>query len=173
MNLEIIIPVFNALEDLKECIESVRNSDIQGARLTIVDDCSTDPQVKPFLEDFATQSFPMPVEILYNPVNVGFIKTCNRGMKASEWDVVLLNSDAILTKNTLAEMQKTAYLEERIGTVTPLSNNATILSVPGMGVENHYPEEIDLEGIANVIQDNSLPAVFEIPTAIGFCMYIK
>ena len=70
-------------------------------------------------------------------------------------------------------MIKTAYLRENIATVTPLSNNATLASVPNFLEENDIPEFVDFEQYAQDIEDCSLELFPEIPTAHGFCMYIK
>lgn len=51
-------------------------------------------------------------------------------MQYSHHDVVLLNSDTEVTRNWLSKIQNCAYSKPAVATVTPLSNNATLASVP-------------------------------------------
>ncbi len=44
MELSLIIPVFNALEDVKKCLESVKkNFNRDNIEIIIIDDCSESP----------------------------------------------------------------------------------------------------------------------------------
>ena len=50
-SIDIIVPVYNGLEELKQCISSiVENTDLSLHRLLIVDDKSPDSNVLPYLE---------------------------------------------------------------------------------------------------------------------------
>ena len=63
--------------------------------------------------------------------NLGFAASANAGMRAAAGhDVVLLNSDTLVAPGWLEELRAVAYGAADIGTVTPLSNDATILSYP-------------------------------------------
>jgi GT2 family glycosyltransferase len=64
--------------------------------------------------------------------NLGFIGTVNRGFAETSGDVVLLNSDTIVTHGWLAKMVACAESDPRIATITPFSNNAEICSYPQM-----------------------------------------
>jgi glycosyltransferase involved in cell wall biosynthesis len=88
-------------------------------------------------------------------------------------DVVLLNSDTLVPPGWLESLREAAYTAPSIGTATPLSNDATILSYPSTEHENAVP---DLPG---AVQLNALchaanaGRVVDIPSAVGFCAYIK
>ena len=65
--------------------------------------------------------------------NLGFVANCNSGIAAElpgENDVLLLNSDTLLTSGAIEEMAQVLHLHEKHGCVTPRSNNATVYSVP-------------------------------------------
>ena len=49
-----------------------------------------------------------------------------------------------------------AYREESIGTVTPLSNSATLCSVPVMCQDNPMPENVTVDEYAGLIETCSL-----------------
>ena len=168
---DVIIPVYNAVEATKECIESVIEcTEFDGNKLIIINDASPDKAVKPMLNSFKNYDF---IEILQNEKNLGFVGTVNRGMKYSNNDVVLLNSDTVVTKNWLKKMMNCAYSEKSIGTVTPLSNNATLVSVPIGLQRNELPTNISLENYGDLVEKIAYNENQYLPTAHGFCMYIK
>lgn len=168
--ISVIIPVFNAYEDLKKCIESVLKHLNSKNRVFIINDRSTDSRVPVFLNSISHKN----VIIINNDINLGFTKSINIGMKASgEDDVVLLNSDTVVTKSWLDKLASSAYSKENIATVTPLSNNATICSVPIFMEENLLPLGYSIDNYAELVEKVSKRVYPEIPTAHGYCMYIK
>lgn len=168
---DVIIPVYNAVEATEECIQSViENTKFDGNKLIIINDASPDKNVKPMLESFKSYDF---IELLENKKNLGFVGTVNEGMKHSKNDAVLLNSDTVVTLNWLEKMAKCAYSEESIGTVTPLSNNATLVSVPVGLQRNELPTNIGLDEYGKLIEKIAYNENQYLPTAHGFCMYIK
>ena len=173
-NVDIIIPVYNAYEFTKKCIETViENTDLKKNTLVVVNDKSPDKKITPMLNEFKKKNSKLNIEIIENSENCGFVKTVNIGMKHSKNDVVLLNSDTEVTKNWLDKMQKVAYVRENVATVTPLSNNATLASVPNFLEENELPSWITLEEYAKEIEECSFEIFPELTTAHGFCMYIR
>lgn len=168
---DIIIPVYNAPSELQECVDSLMNhTNLDDNRIIIINDCSPDPGVEEYL---LTLNETNGIIILHNQQNLGFVGTVNRGMSYSVNDVVLLNSDTIVTKDWLEQMKKVAYLDESIATVTPLTNNGSICSVPNFLADNSIPEGYTVDTFAHFINHTSLKLFPEIPTAVGFCMYIK
>ena len=73
-------------------------------------------------------------------VNLGFTGTANRGMQLSRADVVLLNSDTIVTRGWLDALLHCAATDPTIGTITPFSNNAEICSFPRFCEDNPWPD---------------------------------
>ncbi|WP_068555809.1 glycosyltransferase [Thermotalea metallivorans] len=170
---DIIIPVYNAYEDLKECVESVfKNTDEEDYYLILIDDKSTDARIGTYFKMLESQKIKNLI-LLRNDQNMGFVKTVNKGMSLSKNDVLLLNSDTVVTKNWLKKIREYAYKDESVATVTPLTNNGTICSVPNFCEDNNVPEHFSLEEFAERIEKISLGKCVEIPTAVGFCMYIK
>jgi GT2 family glycosyltransferase/glycosyltransferase involved in cell wall biosynthesis len=169
--ISIILPVFNAPDDLKRCLDSVRSHTESSCQVIIINDGSTDPRIPGIIEEFRT-AFPSCLA-LANPENLGFVKTCNRGFqKASGTDVILLNSDTVVTSGWIRKLSKAAYSLPNVATVTPLTNNGTVCSIPTWLEENPLPEGFSIDEIAELVETSSLKAYPSIPTAIGFCMYI-
>jgi GT2 family glycosyltransferase len=173
-SVDIIIPVYNAYEDVQECIKSVlTNTDMNLHRLVIIDDKSTDQRIKSYLEALKEEVKGINAVFLFNEENLGFAKTANRGMMFSDRDVILLNTDTIVTKEWVENLRIAAYSGPRIATVTPFSNNATICSIPNFCENNPLPKPFDLNSFAEFIERISLRYYPTIPTGVGFCMYIK
>lgn len=172
--IDIIVPVYNAYEFTEECIKSViKNTDLTAHTLVLINDKSPDEKILPMLLKYKKENSDKKIVVLDNEQNMGFVKTVNKGMKYSENDVILLNSDTEVTSNWIEKIQKCAYSNEYIATVTPLTNNGTIASVPNFGVDNELPGNMTLEEYAKMIEEISKNRYPELTTGNGFCMYIK
>ncbi len=174
VKVDIIIPVYNAYEYTKKCIETViSNTDLKQHTLVAINDKSPDDKILPMLKKFESDNPTLNICVIDNEENYGFVKTVNVGMKRSQNDVILLNSDTEVTANWLEKMQKVAYIQENVATVTPLSNNATLASIPNFLEENDLPNYINLETYAQSVEECSFNEYPELTTAHGFCMYIR
>lgn len=171
MLCDIIIPIYNAYDCLAPCIDSViKNTKFTKNKLILINDKSTDDRVEKLLRKYAKEyDF---IEFLENEENLGFVGTVNKGMRHSKNDVLLLNSDTEVTADWLKKIQKCAYSREMVATVTPLSNNATLASVPKIFEKNEL-ENITLEEMAKIVENCSYKDYPELPTGHGFCLYIK
>jgi GT2 family glycosyltransferase len=169
--VDIIIPVYNAFEDLQICLNSIsKYTDLACNRIIIVNDCSPDKRIEPYLNDHVSKN----VIVIHNEVNKGFCNSINIGMSQSdENDVLFLNSDTVVTRNWLVKIQACAYRDSSIATVTPLSNNATLCSVPVFCEENPLPEGMTIDEAASIVEKCSLHRYPRITGAHGFCMYVK
>jgi GT2 family glycosyltransferase len=103
----------------------------------------------------------------------GFPTAANRGMAASDRDVVLLNSDTRVTAGWLEKLQEAAYSAAEAATVTPFSNAATICSLPRWLETNALPAGWDDERFGRLVEERSLRTRPRLPTGVGVCLYIK
>lgn len=175
MQIDIVVPVYNAYDELQTCLESLfKYTNFTENRLILVNDSSSDPRIKLLLENSKRENPGKNILVFHNLKNMGFSSNVNLGMAQSEVnDVLLLNSDTRVTKNWLSKIITCAYSIEKIGTVTPLSNNATLCSVPNFCQENKLPKGIDVDQMAALVEECSLRKYPRITVANGFCMYIK
>lgn len=170
--VDVIIPVYRGIDDTLACIHSVLLAHNETPyRLIVVDDESPQPELSAQLVTLAETGL---ILLLRNDSNLGFVGTVNRGMRLSaERDVILLNSDTVVYDRWLDRMRRQAYGEDRIATVTPLSNNATIFSYPYTLQSNNQQLDVDfveLDRIAAIVNASSNVTV---PTGVGFCFYIR
>ena len=172
--VDIVIPVYNAYDFTVSCIKSVLEyTDLNTHALLLINDKSPDEKIFPMLKKYKEENQDKNIVLLENEENLGFVITCNKGMLYSDNDVILLNSDTEVTKNWLEKLQKCAYSNEYIATVTPLTNNGTNCSVPNFGVDNDLLTNMTLEEYAQLIEKISKKKYPNLTTGNGFCMYIK
>lgn len=169
--VDIIIPIYNAFEELVRCVDSIINwTDLKKNRLILINDKSTDDRIYTYLEKIKRES----IIVIHNNMNQGFSANINIGMaQSAERDVILLNSDTVVTKGWVEKLEACAYSDRAIATATPLSNNATLCSVPDFCEENKLPDGYTVDEYADLIERISLNRYPRIPVAHGFCMYVK
>jgi glycosyltransferase involved in cell wall biosynthesis len=110
---------------------------------------------------------------LVQPARQGFVAAVNRGMAESNRDVVLLNSDTVVTARWLDKLQRAAYSAREIATVTPFSNTATICSLPRFLEANALPAGWDVAAFGRLVEERSQTVYPRLPTGVGVCLYIK
>ena len=171
--VDIIVPVYRGLADTRLCIDSVLASTNQSAwRLVVINDASPEPEVTAWLRERAAQD--SRITLLENPDNLGFVGTVNRGMALSDSnDVLLLNSDTEVANNWLDRIRRAAYGDSKVASVTPFSNNATICSYPRFCKDNRLPAGYDTARLDALCAQTNPGAVVDVPTGVGFCMYIR
>ena len=169
--VDIIIPIYNAYEDLKICLKSIySNTDLEQNRLILINDNSPDARIKELLDKQIGKN----IIVIHNETNKGFSANINIGMSQSEEnDVLLLNSDTVVTANWIDKIVTCAYSDRSIGTVTPLSNNATLCSVPVFCEENKLPDNLSVDKMAEIVERCSMRKYPQITVAHGFCMFVK
>jgi GT2 family glycosyltransferase/glycosyltransferase involved in cell wall biosynthesis len=173
IKVDVIIPVYGGFEETRRCIESVlqyRSHNKTFGQLILVDDCGPEPKLRALLRQIAAQEEGL--ELLINPVNMGFVKSVNRAMRASTRDVVLLNADTEVNGDWLDRMARQATAS-RVATVTAFSNNATICTFPEIGGAPELPLNRSLAEIDDAFRQANAGRQADLPTGVGFCMYVS
>lgn len=165
----VIVPIYNAYDEVKECLEALADNTSRDAQLLLINDCSTDKRIAPLLRKYARRAN---VTLLTNKQNLGFTRTVNRGMTHAKNDVILLNSDTQVTPRWLDNMIYAAYRDPRIATVTALSDNIGAFSVPHAG-NNEMPSWLSRDETGRLIAAIGAAVYPDAPTGNGFCMYVK
>jgi GT2 family glycosyltransferase/glycosyltransferase involved in cell wall biosynthesis len=170
--LAIIIPIYRGVEITRACIESVlahRNAETD--HLVLINDGSPEPLMAGMLAPYGGQRN---VFLLTNHANMGFVQTVNRGMSfAAGGDVLLLNSDTVVHEGAFDELIRVAYGHGEIGTVTAISNNATIFSYPSTMLRRDALPDITWPDLARMALAENAGVFVDVPTGHGFCMFIK
>lgn len=170
--IDVVVPVYKGLEETMGCIDSVIGADnLIDYRLVVINDKSPDNELTLALRDHAEKHNYL---LLENEENLGFVGTVNRGMALNpDADIVLLNSDTLVPDGWLDQLSSSAYRDPNIGTVTPFSNNATICSYPNFCQDNEMPEGLTVNDLNKVFKEANSSQIADLPSAHGFCMFIK
>ena len=174
--IDILIPIYNAYEFTKKCIESVyANTDVPF-NLYLINDCSTDEKIADLLKEIKElKKNPLmkSLQILQNEENLGFIGSVNRGFKISRNNVVLLNTDTEVPPKWLSRLIKPMLEDEKVASVTPFSNSAEICSFPNFCENNDLPEELTVAELDKIFSRYGDINPCIIPTGVGFCMLMR
>lgn len=170
-NVSIIVPVFNAPGDLEVCIHRLVAWTPESVQILFIDDASTDPKVADLLRSAAE----LPnIRVLRNQTNLGFTKSVNRGFEETgRDDIIILNSDARVTKGWVEGMVFAAHSAPKIATVTPMSDRAGLFSAPRPSNSNTLPADVDEITFSRAFRRQSLGLYPSVPTGNGFCMFIR
>ncbi len=171
----VVVPVHRGLAVTRACLDSVLATAPAGTQLVVVDDASPEAELSAHLDDLAARGA---IRLLRHATNRGFPASANAGMRAAAAlpgapDIVLLNSDAVATSGWIEGLRAAVHAAPDLGTATPLSNDATILSYPDAAGGNAPPEGAALDRLARLAARANAGVAVEVPTAVGFCMYIR
>ncbi|MET0554930.1 MAG: glycosyltransferase family 2 protein, partial [Vicinamibacteria bacterium] len=169
--LDVVVPVYFAHAEFRRCLASLlRHTDLARHRVIVVLDGPGQDEARAAVQlSSAADSF----LVLENARRGGFVVSANRGMAASERDVILLNSDTEVTAGWVEKMQAAADSDGAIATVTPFSNNATLVSLPRPFEANALPSGFDADSFGRLVASVSRRAYPRLPTAVGVCMLIR
>ncbi len=169
--LTVIIPVYRDVGLTRACIESVlAHRDPRRDAVLLINDASPEPDMAPLLAGYeATPN----LLLLTNPENLGFVGSINRGLAfAREGHVLLLNSDTEVFAGGLDALVRAAESEPGIGTITPLSNAATMFSYPVPDQASLRLHDIDFADLAAIALERNAGLTFDVPTGHGFCLLV-
>lgn len=169
--VDVIIPVYRNLAVTRRCVESVlANTDMSCTRIILVDDASPEPELSAWCLTLQDRD---DVVLLRHDQNRGFVASVNLAMRYGDADVVLLNSDTEVPPGWLIRLQTCAYAADDIATVTPFSNNGSICSYPSFCQSSELPTGYDLAAMDTLFAEANAGLLADLPTAVGFCMYIR
>ena len=170
--VDVVIPVYRGKSETLSCIWHVLKSPNNTPhQVVVIDDKSPEPELSAALERLAQAGH---IHLLKNELNLGFVKTVNRGMRLHEdRDVILLNSDTEVFGDWIDRLCGIAGKHPSCGTLTPLTNNGTVCSYPFFADQNDGTLELSFEELDRLARDVNRGEVVATPTAVGFCMYIK
>src|SRR5690606_1709398 len=174
--VDIIVCIHNALDDVRNCLQSVLRHTAPPYRLILVDDGSQ-PETRDYVREFAQSQGLL---LIRNEEAKGYTLAANQGLRASTGDfVVLLNSDTIVTPRWVDRMLRCFRSDPKIGVAGPLSNTASWQSVPevfnadGDWADNPLPEGISIDDRAAQVAELSACQYPRVGFLNGFCYMIR
>lgn len=174
-SVDIIVCVHNALDDVKNCLDSVVHNTTPPFSMILIDDGSDQP-TRDYLKSVAKQNG---WELQRNDEACGYTFAANQGLRKSSADmVILLNSDTIVTKGWVDRMIACLQSDQRIGLVGPLSNGASWQSIPDVvGVndwaDNPLPPNVSVSQMGEWVARYSQRLYPQMTFLNGFCLLIR
>lgn len=170
--IDVVIPVYRNLDLTQKCVESVlRADDPERGVLYVINDASPEPALAAYCRELADRQS---VQLVEHTDNQGFVRSVNAALEhAADRDVVILNSDTEVPAGWLTRLSAAAAQNPKAASITPFSNNATICSYPDFCEDNELPEGLGVKELDALFADANAGQVIQIPTGVGFCMYLR
>jgi GT2 family glycosyltransferase len=169
----VVVPVFNALDDVKQCLASIETSTHPNFHLLVADDAS-DQKVVAWLREYTkNRSYATLIE---SKENLGYTKNVNRAIASvGDFDyLILLNSDTIVCENWIEKLLVCYFDDNTVGIAGPLSNTAGWQSVPNLRGDNSLPPHVNVKKLNKFLENNSLHPYYPMSDLVnGFCMCIS
>ncbi|MEL7671257.1 glycosyltransferase [Methanobacterium sp.] len=175
--VSVIIPSYESLNDIKECIVAVLMQDNDWVDIIVVDNNSSQPVVN-YLVKMADAG---KIRLIQNDVNYGFTYAVNQGIAASkpDSDIIILNNDAIIMPGAVEAMQDAAYKLPQCGITVPqqvLPGETRTLNAHVPHANPEYECDVNLSKVhKNIINVPTFHSgeLLELSFAPFFCVYIK
>lgn len=173
-HVDIVVPVYGASGLVARCLTSLtRHPPVPPHRILLILDGPQPPAVMDTIKSVASAAPEVSITVLEGDRRVGYPATVNRGLSASDRDVVVLNSDTEVTEGWLDELVEATQRDPSVGTVSPVSNDATLCSVPEGWRSNLLPVGTSPDDLARTIHQLDGCDPVPIPVANGSCLLIR
>lgn len=174
-HVAVVIPAYRGARETEACIAACAATGTNLSAIVVVDDASPDADLTDMLARAASAGR---IRLIRHARNLGFPGAANAGLRAAaaafpQADLVLLNSDTVPAPGWLEALRAAVHAEPDIGTACPLSNDATILSYPDPDTPSPAPSARALRQLASAAARANAETRVEIPTAVGFCVYLR
>ncbi|WP_434986141.1 glycosyltransferase [Vreelandella zhaodongensis] len=175
--VSVVIPSYESLEDLGDCLDSLEALGLGDLLEIIVVDNDSSPPVKAFLQKAHAAGR---LKAILLECNYGFTHAVNLGLEAANpgYDLMLLNNDALMEPGSLEVLQAAAYQLPDCGLVVPqqiLPGGTPTLTTHVPYADADQPCDVNLSAHHCNVSPMSLlhdGKVVEITFAPFFCVYI-
>jgi len=157
----IIIPVKDALNYFKKCIDSIRKY-TTDYELIIIDNDSN-KETKEYLKD-------LDAIIITNSENRGFPYGCNQGIKLASYNYLcFLNDDTIVTPNWLYKLQKAFEVKKDCGICGPTTCYSRGMQCDKTLMNKRFKmSEVEILDYSSKLKEEYIQTVI-----YGFCMLTR
>jgi len=172
MRTDIIIPVYNGFEFLEALFDSIEAHTTSSYRLIVINDCSPDERVKPYLLK-RLEKHPDAIFIDHES-NLGFVKSVNEAFGYTQNHFLILNTDTEVPPFWLERLMYPIVHMQDIASTTPFTNAGQIASFPLFLEDNEIFDGMDVDTLDKAFREiNPEPFYETIPTGVGFCMGVN
>jgi GT2 family glycosyltransferase len=160
----IVIPTFNQLDMLRQCVSSIIENTDSPYEVIVVDNASTDGTAD-YLQQLGGQ-----VRYRILDTNRGFAGAINRGLMMTKGrTIVLLNNDTLVTVNWLDNLLVCLNSDEQIGMVGPVTNYIS----GAQQIEVPYENVADMPKFARENNCSDPARWRRVDRLTGFCLVFR
>ncbi|NCB47225.1 glycosyltransferase, partial [bacterium] len=160
LSVSVVIPVYNAPEDVAKTLKSIAAAKLRKDTEIILIDDASEEETKHILRKFAEEN--SQCRFLENEKNLGFIKTCNRGFDEGKGEiVVLLNSDTMIPQGFDERIENCFVSDKKIAFASPVFTHSGLFNFPATTAEEFY----NLDRAIKNVSCGQYPMI----TPEGFC----
>jgi GT2 family glycosyltransferase len=169
--VDIIVPVYRGREFIGDFLDSLLESELEGAAVTFVDDGNDDAVVAEHLRSDCLRR--PDIKLMRKQHNEGFVAAVCTGFdnRRHESDVVLLNTDTVLPPRWLPRLAGPLQASLKIASTTPFTNSGGPCSFP-LTFQDNPPfldmATADIDAVFSRFDPEDL--ILNLPTGVGFCM---
>jgi hypothetical protein len=117
--VSVIVPNYNGRQHLERLLPSIADQTFLNYEVVIIDDCSPDRSVIDYLRAFIGAHGNM--RLVENEENIGFVRTCNKGIRLSAAKYVcILTNDTEIQPNFLQECVSAMDKDDSIAVLSPI-----------------------------------------------------
>ena len=167
-DVAIILPVYSGIIETGACLHSLFATTPSSIPIVIVNDASPDPELARLMR---TASGDPRVTLIENTANLGFPGSVNAGLAVyPEKNAVILNADTVVFGDWLERLLAHGR-DSAVATITPLTNAGSIASYPGKDEAACTREEA--AHLDQLAQSANRAIAVDVPTGVGFCMFMR
>ncbi|MEC8689137.1 MAG: glycosyltransferase family 2 protein [Candidatus Neomarinimicrobiota bacterium] len=112
--VSVIIPHWNGIDVLSECLDSLGKSNYKNIEIIVVDNASSDGS-----QDWIRSNHPN-IILVQNKSNLGYAEGCNVGAKSSSGEyLIFLNNDTVQNENWIESLVDFLNLNRNVAAVQP------------------------------------------------------
>jgi GT2 family glycosyltransferase len=175
-DVAVCVPLYGAHEAFVECLRSLLEHTPADVPILISDDCSPDERSRAHIERLdAAGALEREVHYVRHDPNGGFVANVNDAFaRLAPADVVVVNSDCVVTEGWLDALRRGADSDTLVATVSVFTNHGTILSLPHRNrPQPKVPQTTTGDIAAARIAHTSQRLHPRIPTLVGHCFLVK
>ncbi len=132
MKINVFILNWNSSDSTKDCINSIVASDDKNFRIILINNFYSKVDLVEIQSIYKSYKSKIEIYLVENDTNLGYAGGNNMGLKFLEdnnlqGDILILNPDILVMKNTISEMRKASINGVGIVTVRTLNSDGKIL----------------------------------------------
>ena len=170
--VSVVVPIYRSAPLARRAVERILATIPDQVPVILIDDASADPEVDVLLSPESLADFgPRPIRVIRNTRNLGYPGSVNEAIRAAgATDVVVVNSDVVVAPGWLEELMRAAAALPRAATLSVLSNNGTMLSVPFRN--DPRPDFPILDSLEDLSRATAGLRPTEVSNSIGHVLYL-